>query len=236
MLEQVFPAYEQIFSNLFSVTSLNVLARCLEEGSEDWAKAIQKSAGKSHSQRWAEEKAKRLERILLDWKEEPCSRSQKMALAGMISLLLAMTEQLNELEKQMEEIAVQLPEVGLVKSIPGVGAKLAAAIVSEMGDVSQFNEAKQLVAFEGLDPGIFSSGKFTATSTRITKRGSKRLRRALYLAVQCGIRGNTNPKIRMYYDKKRNEGKPYKVVVIACANKLLRHIFAILRKSQPYNL
>ncbi|KOP69032.1 transposase [Bacillus sp. FJAT-18019] len=134
----------------------------------------------------------------------------------------------------MEELAGELPEVALVKSIPGVGNKLAAAIVAELGDASQFKDAKQLVAYAGLDPGIYSSGKFTATSNRITKRGSKRLRRALYLAVQCGIRRSANRRISDYYDKKRKEGKPYKVVVIACANKLLHHIYAILSKSEPY--
>ncbi|UUZ81185.1 IS110 family transposase [Paenibacillus sp. P26] len=52
-----------------------------------------------------------------------------------------------------------LPEVELIKSIPGIGDKLAAAIVAEIGDIRQFQEAKQLVAFARLDPGIFSSGK-----------------------------------------------------------------------------
>jgi len=64
-----------------------------------------------------------------------------------------------------DEIASSLPEVKLVKSIPGIGDKLAVAIVAEIGDVRQFKDAKQLVAFAGLDPGIFSSGKFTATSS-----------------------------------------------------------------------
>nr|WP_251036185.1 IS110 family transposase [Paenibacillus sp. ISL-20] len=59
-------------------------------------------------------------------------------------------------------MAANLPEVELVKSIPGIGTKLAAAIVAEVGDVKQFSDAKQLVAYAGLDPGIFSSGKFTA--------------------------------------------------------------------------
>ncbi|SEK74513.1 Transposase IS116/IS110/IS902 family protein [Paenibacillus sp. cl141a] len=149
-------------------------------------------------------------------------------------MVLTMIRQLDELEKQMEDMAANLSEVELVKSIPGIGTKLAAAIIAEVGDVKQFSDAKQLVAYAGLDPCIFSSGKFTATNTRITKRGSKRLRRSLYLAVQCGMRKNANARIRSYYEKKRKEGKPYKVVVIACANKLLHHIFAILQKGQPY--
>jgi transposase len=234
LLDQVFPAYEEIFYDLFSVTSLKVLGRCLEGNVEDLAEAIQAGAGKSHSRRWVDEKAARLRETLLDWKTQPKSRSQTAALYGMVSLLLTFMEQLSNLEKQINEIAIDLPEVELVKSIPGIGDKLAAAIVAEVGDVRQFEGAKQLVAYAGLDPGIFSSGKFIATSSRITKRGSKRLRRSLYLAVLCGIRGSTNKRIRDYYDKKRKEGKPYKVVVIACANKLLHHVYAILSKGQPY--
>lgn len=234
LLEQVFPAYEKVFSDLFSVTSLNVLARCLAGDVEHGSAAIRESAGKSHSKRWIETKAERLEESLRHWREQPTSPSQRTALSSMVALLLMFTKQLSHLEKQINEIASSLPEVQLVKSIPGIGDKLAAAIVAEIGDAEQFGNAKQLVAYAGLDPGIFSSGKFTATHSRITKRGSKRLRRALYLAVQCGIRKSSNRKIKDYYDKKRKEGKPYKVVVIACANKLLHHVYAILRKSQPY--
>jgi transposase len=235
LLEQVFPAYEKVFSDLFSVTSLKVLKRCLEGDVENLVETVKKSAGKSHSKRWVEEKAERVEELITTWEKQTRSRSQTAALCGMVSLLLTFVEQLADLERQMNEIASALPEVELMKSIPGIGDKLAAAIVAEVGDVTQFEDAKQLVAFAGLDPAIYSSGKFTATSSRITKRGSKRLRRSLYLAVQCGIRGSTNQRIRVYYDKKRKEGKPYKVVVIACANKLLHHIFAILSKSQPYS-
>ncbi|WP_371861792.1 transposase [Brevibacillus agri] len=46
--------------------------------------------------------------------------------------------------------------------------------------------------FAGLDPSVYSSGEFTASDNRMTKRGSKRLRRATYLAVVCGLRGGIN--------------------------------------------
>ncbi|MNW64373.1 Transposase IS116/IS110/IS902 family protein [compost metagenome] len=90
------------------------------------------------------------------------------------------------------------------------------------------------MAYAGLDPSVFSSGKFTATQNRITKRGSKRLRRAVYLAVTCGLRVGLNLHLREYYDKKKSEGKPHKVAVIACANKLLHHIYAMLKRRQSY--
>jgi transposase len=229
LLEQVFPDFIGLFHNLYATTSLKVLERCLENKTEDVGELIRDCVGKSHSKRWIDEKTERLGELLLAWSKQVRSQSQSVALTSMVSLLLEFDKQLSHLEKQIEELALELPEVELVKSIPGIGDKLA-----ELGDASHFKDAKQLVAYARLDPGIYSSGKFTATSNRITKRGSKRLRRALYLAVQCGIRRGANRRISDYYDKKRKEGKPYKVVVIACANKLLHHIFAILCKSEPY--
>lgn len=235
LMEQVFPDYIGIFHNLFSKTSLKVLKRCLMNQTTDLGEFIRECTGKSHSKVWIEEKVTKLSEILHNWARQVKSPSQTIALNSMVSLLLEFDEQLTQLEKQMNELAEELPEIQLIKSIPGIGDKLAAQIAAELGDASQFEDAKQAVAFAGLDPGIYSSGKFTATSNRITKRGSKRLRRALYLAVQCGIRRGANRRITDYYKKKRIEGKPYKVVVIACANKLLHHVYAILRKSEPYH-
>jgi len=234
LLEQVFPAYTEVFTDLFSATALKVLKQCLSEETERLAETIVEEAGKSHAKRWIQGKTEQLERVLASWDKQLVSQAQTSMLRSTVCLLLEFVEQLSDLEQQMNELAGLLPEVELIKSIPGIGNKLAAAIVAEVGDVKQFEGAKQLVAFAGLDPGVYSSGQFIATSSRITKRGSKRLRRSLYLAVQCGLRKNANSRIREFYDKKRKEGKPYKVVVIACANKLLHHVYAILSHGQPY--
>ncbi|GAY76784.1 transposase [Sporolactobacillus inulinus] len=75
-------------------------------------------------------------------------------------------------------------------------------ILSEIGEIGRLNHAKKLVAFAGVDPSVYSSGKFTANNNRITKRGSKRLRRALCLAVQIGLRRSFNKKMSAFYQKK----------------------------------
>lgn len=234
LLDQVFPTFESVFYDLFSVTALATLQICLSGQDQGWEEVIREQAGKSRSTSWIRTKVEHLEVIYEQWGKSKKSATQIQMLKSMVSLLLSMQEQLEAIEEQMRQLAAQLPEVELVKSIPGVGDKLAATIISEIGDAQQFGDAKQLVAYAGLDPGVYSSGQFVATSNRITKRGSKRLRRALYLAVQCGLRRSTNERLRGYYDRKRQEGKPYKVTVIACANKLLHHIYAILKKGQPY--
>jgi transposase len=92
------------------------------------------------------------------------------------------------------------------------------------------------VAFAGVDPSVYASGKFVATQNKITKHGSRRLRTALYQAVRCGIRSNRNKKLRAFYDKKRAEGKLFNVAVIACVNKLIHWIFAILTTKEAFRL
>lgn len=236
LVDQVFPEFEGVFSDLFSKTALEVLRQCLLGHLDGIDQTIKTGSGKSHAAVWIQEKTERLNRALDLWPEALRRSSQAKALEAMIGLLKSFQEQIGRLEEQIEEIAVVLPQVDWIKSIPGVGDKLAAAIVAEIGDAKQFKDAKQLVAYAGLDPGVHSSGKFTSTKNPISKRGSKRLRRAVFLAVQCGIRRGSNNKLRDYYDKKRQEGKPYKVAMIACANKLLHHIHAILRKGEPYQI
>jgi transposase len=107
-----------------------------------------------------------------------------------------------------------------------------ATNISEIGEIDRFNHAKKLVSFTGVDPSVHSSGKFTATRNRITKRGSNRLRHALYLAVLCGLRRTGSKKLKAFYDKKIAEGTPHKVVMIACVNKLLHWIYTILKRKK----
>ena len=68
------------------------------------------------------------------------------------------------------------------------GEKIAATIISEVGEINRFTSSNKLVAFAGIDPSVFESGKFRATQNRITKRGSSRLLHALYTAVGAAIR------------------------------------------------
>lgn len=230
LLDQVCPTYESVFYNLFSTTSLHVLRDRLR-GNTITVETIRETAGSSHGKAWAQAKAEQIQALP---PLSTSSKAQQTALLCMVEILLAQQEQLALLEDAIEETALTLPEVELLKTIPGVGNKLAATIVAEVGNASQFENPKQLVAYAGLDPGVYRSGKFEASNNRISKRGSKRLRRALYIAVQCGLRQGANERLKVFHDKKRKEGKPYKMVVIACANKLLHHVHAILVKGEPY--
>jgi transposase len=56
----------------------------------------------------------------------------------------------------------------------------------------------------------------------------------LYLAVLCGLRRSGSKRLREFYDKKREEGKPYRVKVIVCINKLLHWIYALLKSKEVF--
>lgn len=248
ILDQVFPEYRGVFGDLYSVVSLLTLSEF--PSSEDILKASLETIAdkiaqlcKSRSYRWANEKAIELKAAAnRNPFEKTLYQSHILSLSIFINIILQYKEHLSKLETEIDALAKEVEEYNIIKSIPGIGEKIAATIISEIGEIDRFNNPKKLVAFAGIDPSVFESGKFTATKNRITKRGSSRLRHALYMAVRCAIRDcrkkkttdeviPRNKKMREFYDKKREEGKPFKVAVIACVNKLLHWIFALLKSK-----
>ncbi|WP_419871425.1 IS110 family transposase [Candidatus Pristimantibacillus sp. PTI5] len=243
VLDQVFPEYRGVFGDLYSKVSLRFLAlyptsqSVLAMSEETVTTNIQRLVGHVTTNRWSLEKTQIL---LAAAKRNPFRKtafpSHLISLELLINLLLQYQEHLAKLDKSIEALAEELMEYDLIQSIPGIGTKIAATILAEIGEIDRFDHAKKLVAFAGIDPSVFSSGKFSATRNKITKRGSRRLRTALYQAVRCGLKGSRNKRIRDYYDKKRADGKLFKVAVIACVNRLIHWIYAILTKKEPFCL
>ncbi|OBZ15754.1 IS110 family transposase [Bacillus sp. FJAT-26390] len=240
ILDQVFPDYRGIFGDLYSRVSLQLLKQFTTPtdfqaaGESNIAYTIA-SLCPSRSVRWADEKASL---IVVAAANNPFQKvsytSHLISLTLYIDLLLQYQEHLSHLRSQIDALAEEVEAYQIIQSIPGIGGKIAATILSEIGEIHRFNHAKKLVAFAGIDPIVYASGKFTATSNRITKRGSKKLRHALYLAVLCGLRKTGSKRLREFYDKKRESGKPYRVALIACVNKLLHWIYALLVKQEDF--
>ncbi|MEK5358196.1 IS110 family transposase [Paenibacillus sp. FSL L8-0709] len=243
ILDQVFPEYHGVFGDLYSKVSLRFLAlhptskEVLGMTVEEITTTIQRLTGHGRSVSWCLERAQILAAAARrNPFKETAFPSHLISMQLLIKLLLQYQDHLSDLDKSIETLAEELLEYDLIQSIPGIGTKIAATILAEIGEIDRFDHAKKLVAFAGVDPSVFASGKFVATQNRITKHGSRRLRTALYQAVRCGIRSNRNKKLRAYYDKKRAEGKLFKVAVIACVNKLIHWIFAILTSKEAFRL
>ncbi|MGQ4666020.1 IS110 family transposase [Metabacillus halosaccharovorans] len=251
VLDQIFPEYRGVFGDLYSVVSLRILqeypaSEDILAVSEDALANRIKELCKSRSKRWAIEKCQKLKAAAeRNPFQKTLYQSHLLSLSMYINMLLQYKEHLSELDAEIDTLAKEIEEYKIIQSIPGIGEKIAATIISEIGEIDRFNHPKKLVAFAGVDPEVFESGKFKATLVRITKRGSSRLRHALYMAVRSGIRDcrkqkttdeiiPRNKRLRAFYDKKREEGKLYKVAIIACVNKLLHWIYAILKNRTAF--
>lgn len=156
------------------------------------------------------------------------------------SIVQFLNSEIKLVDSQIEELSAQLPEVELLTSIPGIGNTLAPLLLGEIGDIERFINAKQLVAFSGIDPSVRQSGNYVGTKNKVTKRGSPFLRHALYIAATTSIRkeskgSQVNSVIYEYYIHKV-ETKARKQALGAVMNKLLRIIFSVLKNKQPFRL
>lgn len=117
--------------------------------------------------------------------------------------------------------------------IPGMGAITACTIMGEIGDISNFHRADSLVAYAGINPMVYQSGKYEAKGLSMSKKGSSYLRNAIILVSRLIIQ--YDEKFKAYYEKKRAEGKTYNVAIGHVSNKLTRVIYHILKYNEPYD-
>jgi len=117
-------------------------------------------------------------------------------------------------------------DMDILNSIKGIGEKSAASFLIEMGgDIRQFDDPNKIIAMAGIDPAVRQSGKHEGSS-RITKRGNRHLRRIIWLMTTQVI--HFCDVFRVYYQKRRKDGLPYKKAVLATSHKLIRVIYAML--------
>ena len=121
----------------------------------------------------------------------------------------------------------------LIASIPGVGAKTIAVVLAFLANIEDFNSAKQVVAFVGLNPKQRQSGSSVHGMTRISKTGDANLRKAFYMPAIVSLR--FNPIIKDFSERLSNAGKSKMVIVIAAMRKLLHIIYGVLKNGTAFN-
>ena len=142
-------------------------------------------------------------------------------------------ERYEELTKILTEYckSSMLEDFEIITSISGINKRTASTFLAEIGCIGNYASYKNLIAFAGIDPTVYQSGKFEGSS-RISKRGNRHLRRVIWLMTTCVIQHNA--AFRAYFIKKRSEGQPFKKAVFATAHKLIRVIFAMLTQRTMF--
>jgi transposase len=121
----------------------------------------------------------------------------------------------------------------IIKTAPGVGVVTAEVVLSELGDVSRFRNAKAICAYAGLVPVVRQSGGKRSKDLQITKEGSGLLRWALVESAWRLV--NTSPKWTAVFSRLRKRGGN-KRAIVAVARKLLCVLYAMLKTSTPYRV
>ena len=122
----------------------------------------------------------------------------------------------------------------LLASIPGIGAKTIAVVLAFLANIEDFDSAKQVVAFVGLNPKQRQSGSSVHGMTRISKTGDANLRKAFYMPAIVSLR--FNPIIKDFSEHLSNAGKSKMVIVIASMRKLLHIIYGVLKNKTLFNV
>jgi transposase len=161
------------------------------------------------------------------------SPAKEIILQGKVRTLQHLRERYEELTKILTEYckASMLEDFEIITSIDGISKCTATAFLAEIGCIENYASYKKLIAFAGIDPTVYQSGKFEGSS-RISKRGNRHLRRVIWMMTTCVIQHNAT--FRTYFMKKRNEGQPFKKAVFATAHKLVRVIFAMLTQRTMF--
>lgn len=161
----------------------------------------------------------------------PNTDTAKFLVEQAVSQLRATSSALAALRSEMQSLAASLPEYPVVMGMFGVGPALGPQLMAEIGDVRRFHSKKALVAFAGIDAPPYQSGQIEVRSRSISKRGSSALRRTLFLVMSVILqRSPTDEPVYQFMDKKRAEGKPYRVYMMASANKFLRIYYATVKQ------
>lgn len=158
----------------------------------------------------------------------PCNESTQLAVSNCVLLLQNLEEITNNIIAKMDELARKLPEFETVSNMSGVGNKIRARLIAEIGDVRRFKNSNCLIAYAGIDVPPFQSGQFVATNRRITKRGNKHLRKVGYETMKSlkTVKPTRDNAVYLFIVKKENEGKGSITAKIAGLNKFLRIYYA----------
>lgn len=159
------------------------------------------------------------------------SRAMSFELSQTLSFIEVYSNEINKIDNEIKSIMDEIQSP--ILTIPGISYGLASIILAEIGDINRFDSPSKLLAFAGLEPSTYESGRFVATGMKMVKRGSPYLRWAILEAARLvAMRDLT---FKEYYQKKKSEGKHHYVANSHVAKKLIRVIHHLLTNNLQFS-
>ena len=231
-IDIVFPEYNSLFRSKYGVVYMNVLKSY--GSAESIAKADIRSLRKCFEIKGRGKRIPLTAETLKDSAKKSIgipSVSEVIQIRHLIDQIELIKEQLEEIDKKIEEFSHQTNSP--ILSIPGISHFSGTSILSELGDINNFTCHIQVIKYAGVAPLTHESSQYKAQHTKITKKGSKYLRKTLYQIILPII--NNNKVFKDYYDLKISQGKSHRCAQGHCVRKLLRVIFHLLKTGQKFD-
>ena len=156
--------------------------------------------------------------------------AKSLELKHTIKLIRELDAEIEEIEFHIEIIMDEINSP--ILTIPGISYRMGAMIIAEIGDFDNFSSPDKILAYAGLAPSIYQSGQFTASYSRMEKRGSRYLRYALFNSAKYVCQWDDT--FAEYLAKKRSEGKHYYVAISHACKKLIRVIYHLEKTGESY--
>ncbi|ELH6015669.1 IS110 family transposase, partial [Shigella flexneri] len=153
----------------------------------------------------------------------PGTNAAAVVLPRLALQLITLRKQRDEVALEVEQRVLAHPLYPVLTSMPGVGVRTAARLLTEVA-CRAFASAAHLAAYAGLAPVTRRSGSSM-------RRGNKALKRALFLSAFAALR---DPLSRAYYTRKMSQGKRHNQALIALARRRCDVLFAMMRDGTFY--
>lgn len=150
-----------------------------------------------------------------------------------ITFLRKKIDQLDsKIEKILKEDQVMRRQYELITSIPGIGLQIAANIIAYTNAFTTFNDPRKFACYSGIAPFPYQSGSSIKGRTKVSHLANKKIKSLLSLGALLAVRNDI--EMKLYYERKVEEGKNKMLVMNAVRNKVLQRIFAVVKRDSPF--
>ncbi len=162
----------------------------------------------------------------------PAEKLTAQLIAGLAGEVIALNEQVRELDKLIEDRFHRHELAPVIESMPGIGPLLGAEFLAATGgDMAAFGTPDRLAGFAGLAPAPRDSGRIRGNLHR-PERYHRWLNRVFYHSAMVSI--TCSQESRAFYDRKRAEGKKHTQAVLALARRRVNVLWALIRDKRTY--
>jgi transposase len=152
------------------------------------------------------------------------------------SVLGNLDTEIESIDAEIKKIIISNQEMKenyeLATSIKGIGPVITTDLIIKTGNFKVIDTARKAASYAGVCPFPNSSGKMVGKA-KTSPFADKKLKSLLYMGAKSAVKHNK--EYRLYYQKKKLEGKPHYLIMNNVSNKMLRTIYSIIKNKLPYN-